>query len=119
MYKMLVVDDHAEFRESLKQTLSSRFPSFEVNAAGNVEEVMQQITSNTPNLMFMSIRFSHRTGLELCKYLKSKYPDIDIIVMSSFDLPEYRQAALHSGAKYFMSKDSLPEEIYDFLSSVA
>jgi two-component system secretion system response regulator SalR len=119
MFKMLVVDDHAEYRESLKQTLSSLFSSCEVNVAESVEELMQQITSNTPNLIFMSIRFSHRTGLELCNYLKTRNPDMDIVVMSGVDLPEYRKAAFRSGAKYFMPKDSLPEEIKDFLTSVA
>jgi DNA-binding NarL/FixJ family response regulator len=119
MYKMLVADDHAEFCESLAQTLSSHFPSYEVFVAGSVEEVMLHIISNTPNVLFMSIRFSHGTGLELCKYLKSRFPDIDIIVMSSFDSPEYRKAAFNIGAKYFMPKDSLPDEIYSFLSSLS
>ncbi len=118
MYKMLVADDNAEFRKSLEQTLSHHFPFHEIFAAGSVEEVVRQIVSNTPNLIFMSIGFSHKNGLEVCKFIKSRYPDIDIIVTSSFDLPEYRKAALNAGAKYFMPKDSLPEEIYRFLSQI-
>jgi DNA-binding NarL/FixJ family response regulator len=117
MYKMLVVDDNAEFRESLKQMLLSHFPSHKVYEAESVEETMRQIVSKAPNLIFISIRFSYGTTLELCKYIKSRYPEIEIILTSNFDLPEYRQAAINLGAKYFMSKDSLPDEIYAYLSA--
>jgi DNA-binding NarL/FixJ family response regulator len=115
---MLVVDDNAEFRESLKQMLLSHFPSHKVYEAESVEETMRQIVSKSPNLMFISIRFSYGTTLELCKYIKSRYPDIDIVLTSNFDLPEYRQSASKLGAKYFMAKDSLPEEILSYLSTV-
>ena len=51
----------------------------------------------------------------ISKQLKYHYPAIDIVVMSSFDLPEYRNAAVKIGAKYFLAKDSLHEGVSIFL----
>lgn len=115
---MLVADDNAEYRESLRQTLLSHFPYHKVYVAQSVEDIMRQIVSKSPDLIFISIRFSHHNTLELCKYIKSRYPEIDIVLTSNFDLPEYRRTATNIGAKYFMSKGSLPDEICDYLSAV-
>ena len=54
----------------------------------------------------MDINLPGISGLELTKKIKKTYPDIIIIILTSFELPEYRQAAERNGADYFFSKGS-------------
>ncbi len=73
-----------------------------------------------PQLIFMDIRLPGENGLSLTKKIKARYPAMQVIVLTSYDNPEYRDAALQSGASHFVSKDSLNfEEIATLIKSYA
>jgi len=52
----------------------------------------------------MDIRLPGENGLELTKKIKKNYPDITVVIVTSYDLPEYREAARESMADYFVPK---------------
>ena len=93
MSRTLIVEDSAIYRKLLKETLRSRFPSMEIIEAENGEEAMQQISAHTPDLIFMDIKLPGENGLELTGKIKAKYPDVAVIILTSYDSPEYREAA--------------------------
>jgi len=107
MFKTMLVEDNALFRESLRDSLRLQFPSMEVAEAGNAVEALERIDSFLPNLIFMDIRLPGQNGLELTKKIKELYPDIIIIILTNYDLPEYREAATRFNADHFLSKDSM------------
>jgi DNA-binding NarL/FixJ family response regulator len=78
--------------------------------AGNGEEALKKIKAHPPDLIFMDIELPGEKGLELTKKIKAAYPDIIIIILTSYDLPEYREAASKYGANYFLSKGSTTKE---------
>jgi DNA-binding NarL/FixJ family response regulator len=118
MLKTLVVDDNDEFRRSLVEILYRYFPAIDVVEAVCGRDARQKMKTFIPNLVFMDIRLPDENGLVIGKQFKSHYPAIDIVVMSSFDLPEYRNAAVKMGAKYFLAKESLSEDIYYLLKNI-
>ncbi len=110
MFRTLIVEDNLFFRDLLKETLHSRFPSMVISEAGNAEEALEELDTLLPDLIFMDIRLPGESGLELTKKIKAQYPDIPIIILTSYDLPEYREAANKFQANYFLSKGSSTKE---------
>ncbi len=108
--KALIVEDSAIFRKLLKETLCSRFPSMEILEAADGGEAMQKIGSDPPDLIFMDIKLPGESGLDLTAKIKAKYPNVIVIVLTSYDTPEYREAALRAKANYFLSKGSSSKE---------
>ena len=64
--------------------------------------ILQKINDFLSNLIFMDIKLPGESGLKLTKQIKDKFPEI--ILLSNYDLPEYRMAAYESGADYFLGK---------------
>lgn len=110
MPNVLIVEDSAIFRKLLKETLHSRFPSMEISEAADGEEAMQKIDSHPPDLIFMDIKLPRESGLELTERIKEKYPKVIVIILTSYDTQEYREAAVRAKANYFLSKGSSSKE---------
>ena len=110
MPEALLVEDSAIFRKLLKETLRSGFPSLEISEVGDGEEAMQIINAHPPDLIFMDIKLPGESGLELTKKIKAGHPNIIIIVLTSYDTPEYREAANQYKANHFLSKGSSSKE---------
>jgi DNA-binding NarL/FixJ family response regulator len=76
----------------------------EIIEAEDGEEAMQKINGQPPDLIFMDIKLPGENGLELTAKIKAKYPDMVVIILTSYDTPEYREAADRAKANYFLSK---------------
>lgn len=107
MPTVLLVDDDIHYRKLIKETLCLSLPSLCVNEAGNGEEALQNIEACLPDIIFMDIRLPGENGLVLTQKIKKKYPDVDIAMLTSYDLPEYQEAAATNGAKYFLLKNTI------------
>lgn len=110
MFKTLIVDDSAFYRQLLKETLHARFPSMELFEAADGEEALRKIENYFPDLIFMDIKLPGESGLEITKKIKTQYPNIIIIILTAYDIPEYREAAVQAKADYFLSKGSSSKE---------
>ena len=106
MKRVLIVEDNAYFLQFFKETLHSRVPSMEILEAANGEEALQKIKTLPPDAILMDLRLPGENGIELTKKIKARYPDIIVVILTNYDLPEYREAAYQSGANHFLSKDS-------------
>jgi YesN/AraC family two-component response regulator len=119
MLKTLIFEDSAFFRQLLKETLHSRFPSMDIAEAENGKDALQKVESLRPHLIFMDIKLPGENGLELTKKIKARYSDISIIILTSYDLPEYREAAREYQADHFLSKGaSTKEDILTLVQSI-
>jgi DNA-binding NarL/FixJ family response regulator len=67
----------------------------------------------------MDIKLPGENGLEVTRKMKARYSNIIVIILTSYDLPEYREAAGQFGADYFLSKGSSSrEEIMTLVDSI-
>jgi DNA-binding NarL/FixJ family response regulator len=106
MCRILIIEDNETFRQALTETLREHFPAMLIEGAGDGSEALQKIDAHPPDLIFMDISLPGQGGLMLTKRIKERYPETVIIIITNYDLPEYREAAHQYGAKYFLSKSS-------------
>lgn len=110
MHRVLIVEDSIIFRTLLKEALQSRFPSMEILEAADGEKAIKEITAHPPDLIFMDIKLPGENGLDLTAKIKAKYPEVIVIVLTSYDTPEYREAAVKAKANHFLAKGTSSTE---------
>ena len=110
MDKILIVEDSTIFRTLLKETLQSRFPSVEILEAADGRDAMQKLAAHLPDVIFMDVKLPGESGLDLTAKIKAKHPNVIIIILTSYDTPEYREAAGKAQANYFLAKGSSSKE---------
>ncbi len=106
MARVLIVEDNLIFREAFKGRLHDNFPSMVVEEASNGDEALQKVGEAPPDLIFMDVRLPGANGLQLTQEIKKDRPSIHIAILTDYDLPEYRQAAVEYGADRFFVKSS-------------
>jgi DNA-binding NarL/FixJ family response regulator len=120
MFKILLVEDNANLRQSLKNIIQMQFPSMVIEEAGDGIEALRKVHTLLPDLVFMNIGLPGESGIEVTKKIKKDFPGITVVILTSYDLPEYRNAAFECGATYFITKDSLIwEEIEALIRSIS
>jgi DNA-binding NarL/FixJ family response regulator len=118
MPRILIVEDNATFRQSLREILHSEFPSLDIIEASDGEEALQKVADLTLDLIFMDIKLPGENGLSVTKKIKARHPEIPIVILTSYDLPEYREATKESKADHFISKGSPTNKILEVVKSV-
>ncbi len=106
----LIVEDNANFRRVLKDNLQTLFPSMVIHEAAEGNEALQRVDTFHPELIFMDIGLPGENGLQLTQRIKTSYPDTKVIILTSHDTLEYREAAIRCGANCFITKASLTWE---------
>lgn len=115
MKRILIVDDNPFFLQFLRETLRARFPGLEISEAADGEDALKKIETFPPDAIFMDLRLPRENGLELTQKIKGRYPEIIVVIITNYDLPEYRKAAYESKADHFVSKDSFLKIINSIL----
>jgi DNA-binding NarL/FixJ family response regulator len=105
MFKILIIDPNDPFRQSLKQILLNRFSSVDIIEAADGTEGLDKVNVFDPNLIFLEIHLPAQSGLDLARRIKSAHPDIIIVILTSYDMPEYQTAAEESGVEHLVPKD--------------
>ena len=105
MFKILVIDPNRPFRQSLKKVLVKRFPFVKIREASDGKVGLVKAGSFHPDLIFLEIHLPDENGLDLARKLKTDHPDIIIVILTSYDLPEYQAAAEESGVEHMVPKD--------------
>jgi len=116
--KVLIVEDNDGFRATFSGLLRSAFPFLDIIEARDGDEALIAVHVERPRVIFMDVRLPGANGLDLTRQIKKIHADSVIAVMSNFDMPEYRDAALRNGAVRFMVKDSSPLEMLDIVGSI-
>lgn len=110
MAKILIVEDSSFFSTLLKETLFSQWPKLDISEAPNAEEGLKKVNALRPDLIFVDIRLPGQSGLDFTRKIKSTHPNIPIIILTSYDLPEYREAAKKYQADHFLSKGTTTKQ---------
>ena len=114
--RIMLVEDNKIFREAFKEQLLERCPSAIVKEAANGGEALQGFPGSSTQMIFMDFHLPGENGIQLTKMIKELFPNVRIAMLTSYDLPEYRQAAIRAGADQYFVKDSLSwDEVEDFI----
>jgi DNA-binding NarL/FixJ family response regulator len=118
-FKILIVEDNRSFREALSTSLLAHFPKLSLMKAARVQEARAKVESMQPDLIFVDMRLPDGNGLDFTRSIRAAGNKSAIIVLTSHDLSEYREAAFSSGADQFMVKGSVDiNEIFTVVESI-
>jgi DNA-binding NarL/FixJ family response regulator len=119
MFKILIVDPNAPFRRSLRKVLINRFPFVDIREASDGSEGLEMVQGFGPHLIFLEIHLPSASGLDLARQIKADHPEIIIIILTSYDSPEYQIAAEKSGVERLVPKDDWTgEDMIDLVYSI-
>ena len=118
MIKILIADDQELIRQSLMIILDN-VPDFEVvDCVADGIEVMESVKEEKPDVILMDIRMPRMDGVVCTQRLKELYPDIKIIILTTFDDDEYVFNALKFGASGYLLKGISMKELSDAIRKV-
>ena len=118
-FKTLIVEDNPLFRQTMREILRDEFPCMIVSEAADGRTALEMIEESLPDLIFMDIKLPGENGLHLTEHIKKRFPHVFVVILTSYDWPEYREAAFKFGANYFIMKGSSSNrEILDVVHAV-
>ena len=118
MIKVLVVDDQSLIREGLRMMLSLYDNILLVGEATNGKEALQALEENEVDLVLMDIRMPLMDGVEATKRIKEKYPNIKVLILTTFKEVEYIFEGLINGADGYILKDISSEDLAKAIETV-
>jgi DNA-binding NarL/FixJ family response regulator len=112
--KVLIVDDQPPFREAARLVVELS-EGFEVaGEAVSGEESLEMVDELRPDIVLMDINLPGIDGIEATRQIAAGYPDVVVLVMSTYEAEEYEPRALAAGAATFIGKaDFSPETLVE------
>lgn len=102
--RIMIVDDHEVVRLGLKSLLD-QYPQYEViSEAKNAKEAIAQVETYQPDIVLMDIRLPGKSGIEACEEIKQNFPDIKVIMLTSYAEDEMLFSAIKAGASGYILK---------------
>ncbi|AFY79141.1 MAG: response regulator transcription factor [Hydrococcus sp. C42_A2020_068] len=118
MIRLLLVDDQSLICQGL-QALLGEEPDLEVvGCAENGQVALDAIASLQPDVVLMDIRMPIMTGIEATRLIKEQFPDIKVLVLSTFDDDRDIAQSMRAGAKGYLLKDMPAPELADAIRFV-
>jgi DNA-binding NarL/FixJ family response regulator len=115
--RVLIAEDGVRARAALRALLSSWSEIEIVGEVANGQEAVDFVAKQRPDVVLMDIEMPGMDGLEATRRIKTRWPEIGIIVLTMY--PSYRTEALVAGADGFISKTALPDAWLPVLRAVA
>src|SRR5262245_17794695 len=117
--KILVADDHRVVREGLKRIIEQSGEMTVVAEAADGAEVISKMAKAKPDVVLLDISMPGRNGLDVLKQLKSKFPNLPILILSQHPEDQFALRALRAGASGYVTKDSAGAELLAAIRKVA
>ncbi len=118
MIHLLLVDDQIIIRQGIKSLLESK-PDFQiVGEAENGEKAIIQVETLKPDVVLMDIRMPVMDGVAATQAICQRFPDVKVLVLTTFDDDEYVSQAMQFGARGYLLKDTPIEPLANAIRSV-
>ncbi len=119
--RVLLADDHTLFREGVASLLERAGDIELVGEAATGEEAVRLAEELLPDIVLMDIRMPELDGIEATRRVLAEAgtEDVQVVMLTTFDLNEYVYEALRAGASGFLLKDVRPEQLVDGLRTVS
>jgi two-component system, NarL family, invasion response regulator UvrY len=111
MVRILIGDDHAVIRKGLRQILLERYPSAIIEEANDAEGLISKAIAGKFDVIISDLSMPGRSGLDVLSYVKQNFPDLPVLILSSYPEDQYAIRTLKAGASGYLSKETAPEEL--------
>jgi len=111
--KVLLVDDHEIVRAGLKALLDAEDDLVVVGEAGTVTEAVRRVGFDEPDVVVLDVRLPDGSGVEACRDIRSRFPDVKVLMLTSFADEEALISAILAGASGYVMKRLKMTELVD------
>ncbi|MFQ5555096.1 MAG: response regulator [Acidimicrobiia bacterium] len=109
--RVLVVDDHAVVREGLRALLNAQEDILVVGEAGTAAEAVRRVGFDEPDLVVMDVQLPDGTGVDACREIRSRWPEVKVLILTSFADDGALHAAILAGAAGYVLKRIQSDEL--------
>jgi len=117
--KVFVTDDHYMVVEGLRTLLQNEKNIDWLGYASNADSCLAFLKKELPDVILMDINMPGKSGIELCKEVKEKYPSVFVIGLSTFNQQSFIQKMMDNGASGYVLKNATQEELMEAIQAVA
>jgi two-component system, NarL family, response regulator DevR len=119
MVRVFLLDDHDIVRRGLTHLFETQDDIEVVGEAGTAEEALSRIPPTRPDVALLDVRLPDSDGVEVCREIRSRHPEIQCLMLTSFADDEALFDAIMAGASGFILKQIKSEEIVEAVRFVA
>jgi len=119
MIRVYIIDDHQMIIEGIHTLLQGEQNIEWLGGTKSPDDLMAFLAKSQPDVLLMDINLPQRSGLDLCREVKEKYPAINIIGLSTFNQPSVIRKMQENGASGYLLKDASRNEILEALQQVS
>jgi DNA-binding NarL/FixJ family response regulator len=109
--RILIVDDHALMRRGMAYIVEHGLPGVDVVEAGSASAALTAMRLEAADLALIDVRLPGLDGLELLRTIKHEWPEVPVIMLSTYENAPYVKRALSDGAAGYLLKDATPEDL--------
>src|SRR5690242_13361687 len=118
MTSVFIVDDHYMVIEGIRSLLQNEKDIEWTGHAMNAASCLAFLKQRQPDVILMDINLPDRSGIELCKEVKDKYPSVFILGLSTFNQQSFIQKMIDNGASGYVLKNATQSELKEGIESV-
>jgi NarL family two-component system response regulator YdfI len=119
MIRVLIADDHMVVREGLRAILEAAPDLLPVGEATDGAEAVQLVGEKTPDVVLMDLRMPGMDGIEAIRQISAQYPEVQVVILTTYDEDDYIVRGLRAGARGYLLKDSGRKVLFEAIRAAA
>ena len=116
--KLFIVDDHYMVIEGIRSLLQNEAGLEWTGHASNAASCLAYLQQQQPDVILMDISLPDKSGIDLCKEVKEKYPSVFILGLSTFNQESFISKMMDNGASGYVLKNATKEELLEAIETV-
>ena len=117
--RVFLMDDHEIVRRGLRELLETEDDIEVVGEAGSAEEALSRIPPTRPDVAVLDVRIPDGNGVEVCREVRSRHPEVRCLILTSFSDDEALFQAIMAGASGYLLKQIKGSDLVDSVRRVA
>jgi len=114
----MLADDHTMFRKGIRKILEERTGLDIIGEAEDGCRLLNLLKEHTSDMVILDISMPNLNGIEATKEIKSRYPNIKVLILSMHNEKEYLQHAIAAGADGFLLKNDADSELFVAIETI-
>jgi DNA-binding NarL/FixJ family response regulator len=111
MIRVLIADDQDIARQGLQVILSGEADIEVIGQAKDGQEALELVKTLEPDLVLMDLKMPKLNGVQATKAIKEHFPDVAILVLTTYDFDDWVANAIRNGANGYLLKDTPPQDL--------
>jgi DNA-binding NarL/FixJ family response regulator len=111
--KIIICDDQAVVRDGLEMLLTLEQDIEVIRTASDGAEAVELVTREQPDLVLMDLKMPGMNGIEATRQIRAKFPDVKVLVLTTYDDDEWVFDAIRAGASGYLLKDTPREKVVE------